>query len=571
MRLSKYFVPTRKEIPKEAEIPSHRMMLRAGLIRQHAAGVYSILPMGWRILRNIMNVIREEMDAIGCHEFLLPALTPGELWIKSGRWETFGDDMFRFKDRKGRDMCLAPTHEEVFAEIASHDIRSYRDMPQMWYQIQTKFRDEVRPRSGLLRVRQFIMKDAYSFDVTPEGLDESYRLQRKAYMEIFKRMELDIRIVKASSGAMGGGDCEEFMILSDSGDDEIVDCPSCGYASNQEIAESRIEKVSGKKDMPQKVHTPGMRTIEDVSGFLDVDPSFLVKSLIYATRDGYAFVLVRGDHQVDEDKLETALGECRPAEPEEVRKLTGAEIGFVSPIGLKDVSVIADPTLDGTFGLIAGANENDYHIVNVDIARDIKVDRFMPLRAVQPGELCVKCGSPLNVSRAIEVGHIFKLGTRYSEAMGADYLDENGVSLPIIMGSYGIGVERIMASIIEKNFDGASMIWPREAAPFLVEVLPLNVTHEETSCIAEEIYKSLSDRKIPVLLDDRNDRAGVKFKDADLFGAPILVVIGERNIKEGVVELHVRDRDKTDKVAVKDIKVCILKSLDLHNNGRISC
>ncbi|MCE5251209.1 proline--tRNA ligase, partial [bacterium] len=467
MKVSSCFIPTRKEIPKEAEIPSHRMMLRAGLIRQHIAGVYSILPLGWRILRNIMEIIRQEMERIGCQEFYLPVLSSAELWAQSGRWDTFGDDMFRLKDRKGRSLCLAPTHEEVFAEIASHDIRSYRDLPQMWYQIQTKFRDEVRPRSGLLRVRQFFMKDAYSFDVDAEGLDRSYQLQREAYIRIFERSGLDIRIVRASSGAMGGRDCEEFMVLSESGDDEIVNCHSCGYAANQEIAESVVEPVTGERKELRKTHTPDKRTIDDVSDFLHVEPSRLVKSLLYVTlKDNErVFILVRGDHQVDDVKLAAVLGECRPAEPDEVSALTGAEVGFVSPIGIDNVKVFADPVLKGTTDLVAGANEIDCHYIGVDMDRDIRIDRYIQLRAVQAGDPCIVCGAKLSVSRAIEVGHIFKLGTRYSEALNASFLDENGISHPIVMGSYGIGVERIMASVIERNFDGTSMVWPRELAP----------------------------------------------------------------------------------------------------------
>jgi prolyl-tRNA synthetase len=561
MRVSRYFVPTRKEIPKEAEIRSHQMMLRAGLIRQHAAGVYSILPMGWRVLINIMRVIREEMDRIGCQEFLLPALSPSELWRKSGRWETFGDDMFRLKDRKNRDLCLAPTHEEVFTEIAAADIRSYRDMPQMWYQIQTKFRDEVRPRSGLLRVRQFIMKDAYSFDATPGGLDESYRLQREAYLRIFQRVGLKVIIVRASSGAMGGRDCEEFMVLSESGDDQIVNCPACGYAANQEVAESQVGKVAGEREELRKAHTPDKRTIESVSAFLDVPAAILVKSLIYRTGDGFAFVLVRGDHQVDEVKLEAVLGESRPAEPEEVRALTGADIGFVSPVGLTGVRILADPVLEGTTGLVAGANENDYHLLGVDMARDIAVDRYVPLRAVQSGEPCARCGMPLEVSRAIEVGHIFKLGTHYSESLGAYFLDETGVQKPVIMGSYGIGVERIMACAIELYFDGSSMVWPREIAPFAVMILPLNVTHKETREISERLYAALEGKGVGVLLDDRDDRAGVKFKDADLFGCPVMVVIGERNLKDGRAEVRIRDRNGTELVETGSLESYVLDAL----------
>jgi len=553
MKLSRYFVPTRKEIPKEAEIPSHQMMLRAGLIRQHAAGVYSMLPMGWRVLTNVMRIVREEMDRIGCQEFLLPALTPGELWQKSGRWETFGDDMFRLRDRRNRDLCLAPTHEEVFTEIAAADIRSYRDMPQMWYQIQTKFRDEVRPRSGLLRVRQFLMKDAYSFDSSPEGLDESYRLQREAYLRIFKRAGLDVIVVKASSGAMGGRDCEEFMVLSESGDDQIVHCHACGYSSNQEVADSRVERTVVVRGELAKVPTPGKRTIEEVSEFLGVSPARLVKSLLYKTEHGFVFALVRGDHQVDEGKLEIALGPCRPAEPDEVRSVTGADVGFVSPIGITGTDVVADPALEGSAGMIAGANENDFHVTGVDMARDMKVGRYVPLRAVQPGDTCINCGAPLDVSRTIEVGHIFKLGTRYSEALGSHFLDETGAQKPVIMGSYGIGIERIMACIIESRFDGSSMIWPREIAPFLVEILPLNVTHEETRAVSEGLYTSLSEKKAAVLLDDRDERAGVKFKDADLFGSPVLVVIGERNLKEGMVELRVKDRGEAGLVKLDEL------------------
>ena len=556
MKVSQYFVPTRKEIPKEAETLNHQMMLRAGLIRQHIAGVYTILPMGWRIMKNIMKIIREEMDRIGCQEFYLPVLSSSELWSQSGRWDQYGDDMFRLKDRKGRELCLAPTHEEVFTEIASHEIRSYRDMPQMWYQIQTKFRDEVRPRSGLLRIRQFFMKDAYSFDTDVKSLDRNYQLQREAYIRIFERSGLDAMIVKASSGAMGGRDCEEFMVLSESGDDEIVHCTWCGYASNQEVAESKVEKVDGTVSDLKKVHTPDKKTIEDVSAFLDIQPSRLVKSMVYIVEKDNVpvFILVRGDHQVDEKKVEAELGEFRAAEPHEINKLTGADPGYVSPVGIRDVRIIADTVLEGTTDLVAGANENDYHLTGVDMERDIHTDRFVPFREIQAGEPCVQCDAPLSVSRAIEVGHIFKLGTRYSEALNANYLDENGDSFPIVMGSYGIGVERIMASAIERYFDGESMVWPRELAPFMVEVLPLNVTIEQVSNVAGDLYKELTDRGVSVLLDDRDDRAGVKFKDADLFGAPILVVIGERGLKEGQVEVRIKDRDITEKVDIENLK-----------------
>ncbi len=559
MKLSTYGIPTRKEIPNDAEILSHQVMLRAGLIRQHTAGVYCLLPIGWRIIKNIMRVVREEMDGIGCHEFYLPAISPRELWEESGRWATFGEDMFRLKDRKGRELCLIPTHEEVFAEIAAASLQSYRDLPQMWYQIQTKFRDEVRPRSGLLRVRQFFMKDAYSFDASGEGLDTSYDLQRGAYLRIFGRCGLTVLIVKASSGAMGGRDCEEFMVLSDAGDDEIVYCPACGYSSNQEVAVSRIETVNGPQGALAEVHTPGRRTIQEVSEFLQIDSRLLVKSLLYMCREEPVFVLVRGDHQVNESKLMASIGECRPAEPDEVRRLTGADAGFVSPVGLPGIRVIADDTLRGAAGLVAGANRNDYHVTGVDVERDLHVDRYASMRGVAAGEPCNSCGDSLMISRAIEVGHIFKLGTRYAEALGAMFLDEDGATKPIIMGSYGIGIERIMACAIETHWSDKGMVWPREITPFMVHILPLNVKHEETRQTAEDLYQTLLANRIDVVLDDRNERAGFKFKDAELYGAPIFVVIGERGLAEGMVELRVRDKGVEEKVPKDRIADIILK------------
>jgi prolyl-tRNA synthetase len=398
------------------------------------------------------------------------------------------------------------------------------------------------------------MKDAYSFDAGPDGLDKSYELQREAYLRIFERCGLDVRIVRASSGAMGGGDCEEFMVLSDAGDDEIVHCPSCGYAANQEVAESEIESVEGTPAEREKVHTPEKRTIEEVSGFLGVEPSFLVKSLAYVTESGEkVFVLIRGDHQVDEGKLEAILGPCRAAEPAEVKELTGADIGFVSPVNVSGAEVIADPALEGMKGLVCGANENDYHFTGIEMGRDISPNRYVRLKAVEAGETCIHCGKTLEVARAIEVGHIFKLGTRYSEAIGAEYLDDNGESHPIVMGSYGIGVERIMACAIEANFDEKLMVWPREITPFMAEILPLNVTIDEVRETAETLYNNLREQGVETLLDDRDDRAGVKFNDADLIGAPIVVVIGGRNLKEGLVELRIRDHDISEKVKADEV------------------
>ncbi len=572
MRLSRCFVPTLKEVPKEAEIKSHRYLLRAGFIRMHAAGVYNILPLGWRVLRKIMEIIREEMDAVNGQEFLLPALSPSDNWQKTGRWNTFGEEMFRLKDRRGRDMCLAPTHEEVFTEIASGEIRSYRDLPQVWYQIQTKFRDEIRPRSGILRVRQFIMKDSYSFDSDREGLDKSYNDQREAYTKIFQRCCLEAVIVRASSGAMGGKDCEEYMFLTPSGEDRIVTCDTCEYAANLVIATSGIEsrnkgnEVSDNEESPlEKVFTPDKRTIDAVSEYLDVPPQKLLKSLLYIANGKPVFALLRGDHQANEEKLKQIFGgDLRTAEPEEVESIAGAPIGFISPVGLSGVEVIADYALKGAHSLISGANEEDYHVTGIEIGRDFQVNRYEYLRQVQDGDQCPHCDGNLSIQNAIELGHIFKLGTRYSEALGATFLDSDGTNKPIVMGSYGIGVERIMACVIEKAFDGTTMLWPRSICPLDVHLLPVNMNNPEVVRFADELYEGLYKKGIDVLYDDRDERAGSKFKNADLFGLPILIVIGDRNLKQGNIEIRVRDKEKTLIVPAADVIRIVMEMLESH-------
>ena len=569
MRLSKQFLPTLKEVPKEAEIKSHRYLLRAGFIRMHAAGVYNILPFGWRVMRKIMKIVREEMDAIGGQEFHLPVLSPSDIWQKSGRWETFGDDMFRLKDRRKREMCLAPTHEEVFTEIAAGEIRSYRDMPQVWYQIQTKFRDEVRPRSGIIRVRQFFMKDAYSLDADWNGLDRSYNDQREAYKHIFERCELPVAIVKASSGAMGGKECEEFMFLTPSGDDRIAYCKECGYAANLDVATSRLntEKVDTltKSSKPiEKVHTPDKRTIEEVSEFLDVPVKKLLKSLLYISAEGPVFALLRGDHQLNEEKLKRVLeGDVRPAEPEEVLKAAGSPIGFISPVGISGIKVIADHAVNDETALVSGANEEDFHFTGIEIGRDITVDRYDDLREVNEGEGCPECKGTLVIKNAIELGHIFKLGTRYSEALDATFHDENGKRKPIVMGSYGIGIERIMACAVEKNYNDGSMVWPRSISPMDVHLLPLNMNDDEVARLADEYYIKLKEKDINILYDDRDERAGSKFKDADLFGLPILMVIGSRNLKEGKVEVRIRDLDKKLIVPIENVIDVVINELGI--------
>lgn len=541
MRWTKYLIPTLKEEPKEAESPSHKLLLRAGFIRQHQSGVYVFLPLGWRVMLKIASIIREEMNKIGAQEMLLPSLTASELWEESGRWEDFGDDMFRLKDRKGRDMALAPTHEEVMTDLARVYLRSYRDLPQIWYQIQTKFRDEPRPRSGILRVREFLMKDSYSFDATWEGLDESYRKHREAYSRIFERCGLKFTIVEASTGLMGGTGSEEFMVLSDSGEDSLVICEKCGYSANMEVARGKPKKTQVKSPFKkkEKVHTPGVKTVEEVSSFLEVDPSLIVKSLIYFKEDETILVLIRGDYEVNEAKLLKVLGYgARLAEPEEVLHKFGIPVGFLGPLGLNVDRIIADETVRGLEGSVVGANEVDYHIGGIDIEEDLRIDEFVDIREVKEGDFCPQCGSPLTIKRAIEIGHIFKLGTKYSESMGAYYTAKDGSRKPIIMGSYGIGLGRIMASAVELYHDDDGIIWPITIAPFEVEVLSLNP--KLTNDWAESIYNKLREYGHEVILDDRDSTPGVKFKDSDLVGIPVKVVLGERKVKEGKGEIQIR-------------------------------
>jgi prolyl-tRNA synthetase len=462
--------------------------------------------------------------------------------------------MFRLKDRKQADLCLAPTHEEIFAEIASHEIRSYRDLPQVWYQIQTKLRDEMRSRSGVLRGRQFIMKDAYSFDVDWEGLDQSYKDQRDAYVRVFQRCGLDVVTVSASAGIMGGSESEEFMVISDAGEDRIVVCKGCGYAANTEVATSSPTADIGQSRLVEKILTPGMKTIKDVSAFLELPPSRLMKSLLLITGSGPVMVLIRGDDELNETKLEAVLGqEFRAASPEEVLAITGAEAGFIGPVGLEGVKVIADLLLRGVVDLTTGANETDYHLIGLEAGRDFSVDEYQDVRSVKSGEQCVQCDGSLDIVSAIEVGHIFKLGIKYSSALGATYLDQQGQEHPIVMGSYGIGVERIVAAAIEQHGDDMGIVWPLAIAPYAVHILPINMSHQESVELGEQLYGQLRDQHVDALLDDREERAGVKFKDADLIGLPIRVTIGERGLKEGLVEIRIRASGETIKVECSDV------------------
>src|SRR5215510_443384 len=570
MRWSQFFIPTLREDPADAEVISHKLLLRAGVIRQLSAGIYSFLPLGQRIALKVMQILREEMNAIGGQEFYLPALHPAELWQESGRWYAIGDDMFRLKDRKGADMVLGMTHEEVFTTIARNEIRSYKQLPQFWYQIQIKFRDEARPKSGLMRLRTFIMKDAYSFDVDRAGLDKSFSDQREAYKKIFTRCGIQFLIVEASSGAMGGSESNEFMARTPAGEDLIVSCASCGYAGNLEKATSRVAAIADDPGpaAPEEFPTPGVRTIEDLTTFPGgAEASRQIKSLVFvATIDGDprpVLVLIRGDHQLHETKLADNLRATavRPAHPEEIKDLLGASAGSLGGVGAKvkaraakqELRIVADKALQNRRNMTTGANKDDHHLRGVDLQRDIEIDEWLDLRTVEAGEGCPNCDSGvLEVFKAMEIGHIFKLGTKYSESMGATVLTADGKEVPIIMGSYGIGVERILTAAIEQNHDADGIIWPKSISPFDVVVTITNMKDQQLREAGENLYAELGRAGLEVLLDDRDDRAGVKFKDADLIGIPCRITVGKK-ISDGLVELFDRRAKKSEDVRTNEI------------------
>ena len=550
MRLSRAYVPTMKEVPAEATAPSHVLMLRAGLARQLMAGVYTHLPLGWRTMNKIMQIIREEMDAIGGQEQYMPALNPLELWQETGRAGDFGDVLMKLVDRKGTKLCLAPTHEEVICYNARDYVQSYRDLPQIWYHIQMKYRDEERPRGGLLRTRTFIMKDSYTLDVDQAGLDYGYSLHRQAYMNIYSRCGLDYFVVGASSGLMGGSASEEFMVPSVSGEDRVARCVACGYAANVEVAGVKPEPKIFDGEELEKISTPNLLTIEDLVQALSIEVERTAKSRLYIDADGKpVLVLVRGDYDVNEEKLLGALGgEFRPAHPEEVQQHTGALPGSVGPVGLEGVRILADEMLKGTRGMVSGANEDDFHYKGIDFERDVKVDAWGDFRVINEGDPCPSCGEPLKVLDCIEVGHIFKLGTKYADAMGATFLDESGTEKPIVMGSYGIGVERIAASAIEQDFDDGGIVWPLSIAPFQVHLMSANPNDAQVVETAERLYGELLDAGLEVLYDDRQASAGFKFKDADLLGMPYRVVVGSKGVAEGKVELQQRKGGEQEKI-----------------------
>jgi prolyl-tRNA synthetase len=566
MRWSQYFIPTLREDPADAEVVSHKLLLRAGIVRQLSAGIYSYLPLGQRIALKIMQILREEMNRVGGQEFYLPALHPAELWQESGRWDAIGDDMFRLKDRKGTDLCLGMTHEEVFTSIARNEIRSYKQLPQVWYQIQIKFRDEPRPKSGLMRLRTFIMKDAYTFDVDREGLDRSFADQREAYQRIFTRCGVEFSIVEASSGAMGGTESNEFVARTDAGEDLIASCSNCGYAANVEKATSRLAVVEDEAgpDAPEEFPTPGVRTIEDLTTFPGgAAADRQIKSLVFmATLEGElrpVLALLRGDHQLHEVKFADAVGAtaARPAHPEEIRELLGASAGSLGGVGAKERStallIFADQGLQGRRNMTTGANKDDHHLRGVNVERDIKVDQWADLRTVTSGEACPRCETGvLDVYKAMEIGHIFKLGTKYSESMGATVLTKDGKPVPIVMGSYGIGVERIITAAVEQSHDENGIIWPKALAPFDVVVTITNVKDEKLREEGEKLYKELQHAGLDVLLDDRDERAGVKFKDADLIGIPYRITVGKK-IADGLVELFDRRAKQSDDAKLSEV------------------
>jgi prolyl-tRNA synthetase len=548
LRSTAYHAPTLRQAPSEAEAPSHQLLLRGGFIRQLTAGVFTYLPLGLRVLRNVEEIIREEMNRAGAHEVLMPVIHPQELWERSGRWTTFQPEPLKCRDRAGRWYCLAPTHEEAVSDLVAGDITSYRALPLTLYQIQQKFRDELRPRAGLVRGKEFIMKDAYSFDTSREGLDISFDKMYDAYVRIFARLHLDVTIVEAEAGSIGGFGTREFMLPTPSGEDTIIQCDGCDYASNLECASSRSpEPVAppARSHEPRPVETPGAKTIEAVCTLLGRPPQELVKSLLYHTEEGFVAVLLRGDRQLNENKLARELGgvPMRLAEPEEIRDLTGAEVGYSGPVGLdKKVLVIADDEIAALGDCVVGANCTDQHLVDVTVGLDFVPGRYADLREAAPGDRCCTCeGGTLQAVRGIELGHVFKLGTKYSEALGAVFTDEEGHQQPMIMGCYGIGVSRCVSALVEAHHDEKGMRWPLSVAPFQVAVLLLDPSQAPVAEAAEGLYQDLRDAGYEVLLDDRDERPGVKFKDAELIGFPIVVVVGKKFATEGAVEVRCRN------------------------------
>lgn len=559
MRYSTYFIPTLKEDPADAEVVSHKLMVRAGMIRKLAAGIYNYLPLGLRSISKVENIVREEMNRAGAIELLMPAVLPAELWKESGRWEYYGKELLRFQDRAERGFCIGPTHEEIITDIVRRDVRSYKQLPVNLYQIQTKFRDEIRPRFGVMRAREFIMKDAYSFDADVEGAEKSYWAMYEAYNRIFERCGLEFRAVLADTGNIGGSFSHEFMVLAPTGEDVVMSCGKCGYAANLELAE-----IGGTESTPKgaqkgaesikEIHTPNLRTVEEVAKVLDVTPSNLIKTMIVYADGKPLAALVRGDHELSLTKLKKAIGAemVELATPAMIEDVTGGPMGFSGPVGLK-IRKVADKSVAGMGSSVTGANKADYHIINVHLGRDFDVKEFADIRVASDGDRCPKCEGTLTSTRGIEVGHVFMLGTKYSEAMNAMFVDSDGKEKPFIMGCYGIGIGRTVAAAIEQNHDENGLIFPPSLAPFQITVLPLKVKDDEIMSASEKIYGELMDKGYEVIIDDRDVGPGFKFKDAELIGIPLQVAVGPRTIKDGEAEVKERKSGSSKNVKLDEV------------------
>lgn len=566
MRFSRLFAPTLKESPADAEIPSHKLLVRAGFIRKKAAGLYDILPLGVRTLLKIEKIIREEMNRAGAQEVSLPIMHPSELWIESGRWDAYGKEMIKFKDRHERDYALGPTAEEMITDLVRKEIRSYKQLPINLYQIGKKFRDEIRPRFGLMRCREFIMKDAYSFHVNDEDAEREYWNMYETYSRIFKRMGLNFRAVEADTGEIGGKFSHEFMVIADTGEGKLVYCEKCGYAASTEKAEQAEPAIpQGRESLYkeiEEVYTPNVKSIDDVAGFLGVGASSLAKLIVIVADNKPYAILLRGDREINELKLSRLLKvkDFRFATDEEVKKFTGQEPGFLSPVNI-GVPLIVDVSVAEMVNFYTGSGRKDYHLKNINWGRDFSVEQFYDVAEVKGGDRCPRCGAPLIEKRGIEVGHIFKLGTRYSEAMNCVFVDESGKERPMVMGCYGIGVTRVMAAAVEQNYDKWGIIWPVAIAPFEVEVIPVNVKDNKQMEVAENIYKGLIDKGIDTLIDDRDERAGFKFKDADLIGIPYQIVVGKK-VFDGVVEIKIRRTGKKIEIPLTQAAQLVINLLN---------
>lgn len=565
MRYSEMFLPTGREIPSDAELISHKLMIRAGMVRKLTGGIYSYLPFGYRAIRKVERIIREEMDRAGAQEVFLPMVQPAELWQESGRWIHYGSELLRFRDRHEREYCLGPTHEEVITDLVRHEIKTYRQLPRNLYQIQTKFRDEIRPRFGVMRCREFGMKDAYSFDADEAGAEVSYRRMFEAYRRIFTRCGLNFRPVEADSGAIGGSYSHEFMVIADSGEDAIAFCGACDYAANLEKAEAAKPPERKEADPPltvEEIHTPGVKTIEEVCAFLGAKPEEVVKTLIFSADGAAVAVLIRGDHEVNEVKVKNRLG-CDSLElaPDDlILAVTGSPRGFAGAVGIK-ARIIADYSLLGMTRCVMGANREDYHLRHVHPGRDFQVEAYADLRVIRETDPCPRCGDKIRFARGIEVGHVFKLGTKYSKAMKAVYLDATGRERTMVMGCYGIGVGRTIAAAIEQNHDADGIIWPLALAPYHAIVTPVNVNEKGLLEAATRIYGALRERGIDVILDDRDERAGVKFKDADLLGIPFRITVGPKKLAEGKVEIRSRLTKEVVETPIDEAEAFILSKI----------